>query len=170
MSFMVNQLIGFGAALPNVEKLLDRTAGTNIGNMTLNGGLATAFDGTTAQTALAVAYAGASATNGGFVGKDWGAGVLYLPSKLIVYPTTDEGFCGNDQNITLNYRCSNSSPSDGANGTQVGTSASAADGTTARTVTATDLTTSYRYHWVQITASATPNNLYCAELRIYGLV
>ena len=71
------------------EQAVAQGAGTAIGDMTENGGLAAAFDSTTSQTFVnSATKTGAS----GIVGKDWGAGVTKLIDKFKAYGPSTEGF------------------------------------------------------------------------------
>ena len=85
-------LIGFGAAIATRRtgsSLLDRTAGTNFGNYTADGGLGACFDGTTIQNNGGAAFGSATPP---YVGKNWGS-ALYCYDTAIFYPAADRGFC-----------------------------------------------------------------------------
>ena len=65
------------------------TGGTNIGNMTSNGGLAAAFNGTTSQAVAASAYLTGSSP--GTVGKNWG-GTSNIVTACTVYGPNNVDF------------------------------------------------------------------------------
>lgn len=86
---------------------ISQGAGTNIGNMTGNGGLAAAFDGTTDQSQAAVAYR----TGGeGTCGKDYGSGVTKTVVRWVAYGANGGiGFNNWPSNGALNLYCEYSS-------------------------------------------------------------
>ncbi|TAN58265.1 MAG: hypothetical protein EPN20_16550, partial [Magnetospirillum sp.] len=74
---------------PGGQTQIAQATGTAIGDMTGSGGVAAAFDGTTAQTN---AQGAGNAGGAGFVGKDWGAGVTKTLTGFKVYGTSNGGF------------------------------------------------------------------------------
>jgi hypothetical protein len=141
--------------------LFDRTAGTNIGDMTSNGGLSAAFDGTTSQTNGACAAG--IATGACFVGKNLGTSTPI--GNVVVYPSSDQGFTG-VATVTLNLRANTTAPSSSSDGTLLGTTGSISDTTTEQTINSSDTTTPYQYVWVELVSSAGTNN-WIAELKTY---
>lgn len=141
--------------------LLDRTAGTNIGDMTVSGGLAAAFDGTTNQ---AKASSAQKSNGAGYCGKDWGA-TSYVYTMAVVYPTNDLGFT-NNSTVTVTMYGSNSSPASGTDGTSLGSTGSIADTTSAQTINITN-TNAYRYVWVYVDGTGA-SDTYFAELQLTG--
>lgn len=165
MSFMATHLVGFGAgASGGVETLVDRTLGTNIGNMTGNGGLAASFDGTTSQ-----GYASCSVgtSNPSYVGKDHGS--AKYPSKIIAYGPNNLGYSSGAGTVTLYFMVNNSSPASATDGTSLGSTSftDLGDESTGRTITASDTSTAYRYWWLRIECGT---NICCAEVQMYELV
>lgn len=151
------------ASWPTNSILFDRTAGTNIGNMTGGGGIAASFDGTTGQAAAASSSLAASAS--AYVGKDHGSGVSEIVTSYVVYPSTDQGFT-TDANVTIRLYGSDSLPANSTDGTLLHDSGSFADSLSAQTYNFVDIDTSvgYRYHWVTIIPASSATN-YIAEIQ-----
>lgn len=149
-----------------VEFLYDRTTGTNIGNMTVNGGLAAAFDGNTAQ-ADAAACRGAGATDR-YVGKTMAAS--HAISRVIVYPTTDNGYNGaiglgsSAGDIRLYGKVG--VPANATDGTLLGTATAVNNATSgSTTITSSDQITSYSNVWVNFNSTGAVPEI--SELQIY---
>jgi len=147
------------------ELLFDRTAGTNIGGMIGDGGLAAAFDDTASQAATASASETAVASS--FVGKSYGAGNGKTVTSYIVFPSNDLGFSTN-ANVTIQLYGSNTTPSNSTDGTLLHDSGSFADTTSSQTYDFVDIntTTPYLFHWVTVVPAATATN-YIAEVQFY---
>jgi hypothetical protein len=160
-------LIGFGAAIATRRtgsSLLDRTAGTNFGNYTADGGLGACFDGTTIQNNGGAAFGSATPP---YVGKNWGS-ALYCYDTAIFYPAADRGFCdGSPTSIDLNLRVKASAPANSADGTLLGTFHLTANQTTPVTVTSNNTGTKFQYVWVEIVHNGS-NPGWCAELQLNG--
>lgn len=164
-----NLSIGTGLLKPTSSSTyaqISQASGTTIGNMTVNGGLAAAFDGNDTQ-AYASCAAYAVAGGQGFIGKDWGSGVTRLVEKVDVISTTDYGFTGGTSNVQVTVQGSQ----DNTNWTTLfsQTFANVATGQT-RTITEADgllIGTAYRYHRVSI--QDLTGSLYAkvAELKFY---
>lgn len=162
-------LIGFGAArVGGVETLVDRTTGTNIGNMTLGGDLAAAFDGNTSHTHAAGALLGGT----GYVGKSYVTGKRI--TKIFTHSSSNLGWTDNGAgtysgNVTLSLYAKNGSPSSSTDGTLLGseTFVDTNGSTQTRTIMSNDTTTTYTHVWLRISGS---ENTYCAELAIYELI
>lgn len=154
-----------------VETLIDRTLGTNIGDMTSSGNLAASFDGTTNQAPASCSSKTVAGSTGGFVGKDHGSGKI--PSKVIVYGSNSGGYRNVDNTIVLDFRVSNSAPSAGSDGSSVGSiSFTNLDSeATGRTITSSDTTNSYRYWWVRVTCTSdvSTDSLRIAEIQMYEM-
>ena len=167
--FMVNQLIGFGASAGEaVETLVDRTTGTNIGNMTSSGGLAAAFDGNTNQTgASSASTAGAP----GYVGKTYGAGKRI--SKVIVYGSNNEGYAfTSNASTTIVLRGKNgAAPASRTDGTSLGsiTFTDTTNESAPRTITSSDQVTTWLHVFVDID-DGLGSAMICTELEIYELI
>ena len=128
--------------------VVSQGAGTAIGNATGNGGLAAAFDGTTSQAYTASAENGSNST---FIGKDWGSGNTKTITSIQVYSSSTHNIQGSatsavDATFTIQGSTDNFSSSTVDLGT--GTLSLAAGGNA--TLSATDLSTAFRYHRVKI--------------------
>lgn len=139
--------------------------GTAIGNMTLNGGLAAAFDGNTNQGYTATANASG---NSGYVGKTLSSAKAI--TKVETHSTNNFGYTGGTSsssvNITL-YGKNGSAPASGTDGTFLGSvSRSESNTKLTDTVTSSDDSTTYDHVWVYISqAGATACRL--AEVLFY---
>jgi hypothetical protein len=150
-----------------VETLIDRTTGTHFGDFgaALGGSLAAIFDGTTSQAHTAGGYAGAA---NGYAGTTWGAGKIF--SKAIVYPSNNFGFAFTDPAaMSIQIYGKNGTPSNGTDGTIIGTSGAFADGTSAKTINSTDITNAYTSIWAYVNPGE-GSNTYCAELEMWELI
>lgn len=151
---------------------------TNIGSMTLGGGLAAAFDGNTAQPWAAGAYAtaltGAGAQFTGWVGRNFASASDQIIASATIYPSTDLGFIpytGSPFHIDL-YG-SATLPSNGTDGTLIGTTGSIGNTTQAITIFSTDTSTAWKYVWVNLVVTNSGGNtvgeaVYVCELQLYG--
>lgn len=151
-----------------VETLIDRTTGTNIGNMTLQGGLAAVFDGVTNQVAAAVAGTSGVA---GYVGKQFGAGKAL--SRVVVNGSNNVGYVntGTTTSVTITLYGKNGAPANGSDGTSLGSitfNQNAVDESAGRQITSTDTVTTYTHFWVFINGGA--NSTECAEATFYEMV
>lgn len=149
------------------EVLIDRTLGTNIGNMTLNGGLAAAFDGTTNQTAASVART--SGTSTGYVGK-----TLATPApveRAVVHGSNSNGyaFTVNSATTVTLYGKQGAAPSSGTDGQVLGTISftDTSNESTGRTITSTDAETVWDHVWVYVDCPTEPTAVYVGELVLY---
>lgn len=137
--------------------LIDRTSGTRIGNMTLNGGLPAAFDGNTAQADAAACRGNAASTQ--YVGKT--LAISRAIDHAVVYPTTDTGYNGNVSlgvsagDIRL-YAKTGAAPANATDGTLLGTASSVNNATSGSTTIASgDTTTIYDHAWINFNATGT---------------
>lgn len=151
-------------------RLIDRTAGTNIGNMTASGGLAAAFDGVTSQAFPA--SAGFQIGGTPWIGKTLAAPAAF--GRAIVYGSNNSGFVGGvDPNVTLTFRGKNgAAPATSTDGTAIGTLtfAETADESAGRIVESTNHQTKWDHIIVEITHDGGAANEYCAELSLYAFV
>lgn len=157
---------GFRSRRQSLQVVLDRTLGTPIGNMTVGGGLAAAFDGVTAQTRVQSA---AHPTNGsdGFVGKDWGVGVTRVVTGVVIYGSSDSGLLEIiDPLLSCQVRGHSAAPTLGTEGTLL----KAFTVQDAAGVTHSELTNftaaAFRYVWLWIDNSGA-SALQVAELQFY---
>src|SRR6185369_16745248 len=147
---------------------LDYTGSTNIGNATGGGGLAAAFDGTTAQAAAACASL--AATTSAYVGKTLATAVPIHSVKI--YGSNDAGYVSTiNPSVTATlYGKNGSAPSNGTDGTSIGTLAftDTADEHVARTITASDPSTYYKHVWVNFSHNGAANAVNVAELEFFS--
>lgn len=132
--------------------LIDRTLGTNIGDMITGGGLAATFDGVTVQTGAA---ASSKASVPGYVGKTLAARKVF--GKATLHGSTTQGYSGSGgQTVTLTmYGKQGAAPATGVDGTIIGaiTFTDAVDDSAPRDIASTDLVTGYDHIWVQRTGT-----------------
>lgn len=108
MTGILNVLLGKkdGGSTPT---LIPQATGSTIGNMTENGGLAAAFDGTTSQGQASCAY---KSGGSGTVGKDYG-GSTYAVTRWKAWGSSDFGWNNQPSNgsvtISIQYSSDGSS-------------------------------------------------------------
>lgn len=162
---MATHLIGFGASASVVQTQIAQGTGTAIGDMTSNGGLAAAFDGTTSQAFLASAFRNANQQIT-YIGKDWGAGNTKTVTGFRAYGSSDKGFKNNSYpNITITIYGKATAPSSATDGTSLGSVGPTTDsnGLIMEKLTGITTTTAYRYHWLAIDSSNSSDSNICAE-------
>ena len=144
--------------------------GTNIGDMTEQGGLAAAFDDVLTQVFSASA---AKTTNGGFappsslinftfdnyVGKDY-TGIPKQIAQVIIYPSSDTGFLNNSHfvstnDITFTLRGNASAPGSASDGTVLSTINIPSNQTSPVSLVSIDQTTAWNYVWIEINGIVT---------------
>ncbi len=163
---VATQHAGFGSGGNLVQTLIDRTAGTAIGDMTTNGGLAASFDGVLVQT-----QANSSRKTGAtqaFIGKDWGAGVTHRVSGFKGHASSDQGFVGNiDPQVTITLQGSTDNFS--ASIVDLGNSPGETDsnGLIITKLTGIDTSIAYRYHRLKITHDGAANPEFSAECQFF---
>lgn len=133
---------------------ISQATGTNIGDLTGNGGLASAFDSNTNQAYTAAAYKlSVPASSGAYVGKRYSSAKQY--TRAVVTPTDGTGstYWSNSfttETHTIRIRGKNGSdPSSHSDGTSLGTAAVTNNATTAADITITD-TNTYDRIWAVI--------------------
>lgn len=139
--------------------------GTNIGDMTGNGGLAACFDGTTNKPNSTSASKSAATLS--YVGKNYSAS----PKKIAqaqTYGSNESGYVGTaNPSVTIKLWGKNgSAPANASDGTELGTVTFTDTNNLTndpRTITSSDTTTSYDYVWVSITGNGT-NATLCAQV------
>jgi hypothetical protein len=152
-------------------QLIDRTTGTNIGDMTLNGGLAAAFDGVTAQAHGACAAGNTTGPVDKYVGK-----TLASPKRFgqaVVYGSNSQGYAGSTPPINLTMRGKNgAAPSGPTDGTSLGTInfTDTTDESVGRVIASTDLNTVWDHIFLVVNDSASESNVYVAELELFAYV
>ena len=146
---------------------IDRTSGSNIGDMPDHGGLASAFDGTTNQAASASAKK-SSATDA-YVGKDFGSGNSETVRKAIVTGSNNVGYYSPNDSVTITARLygGNSTPSNSSDGTLLATATGTDANSLALTMDASSNSTAYRYVWVRVTHDGSADSMYVSELQMF---
>ncbi len=163
------QFSGFGAGGKLVQTLIDRMAGTAIGDMTLNGGLAAAFDGVTSQGQANCARVSGAI---GHIGKDWGASVKRRVSGFKCWGANNSGYCeGSDPTVTIKLQGSNDNFAaetvDLAESTPVTDSDGGGSGLLIQVLSGVDTSTEYRYHRLKIDTDTCSVKTACAECEFY---
>lgn len=152
------------------EFLIDRTFGTNIGDMTNGGGLAAAFDGNTTQAASAGAAKTSSAI--GYVGKTLAAPAIF--SRAVIHGSNNQGYINavGVNAILVMMGKQGAAPSSAVDGTNLGSASGVdvADQSAGRTINSNDLTTAWDHLWVRTTfSSGSGVSARIAELVLYEL-
>ena len=141
--------------------VIDRTAGTNIGDLTETGGLAAAFDGVTSQAAAACATKFSESQV--YIGKTLALRQRF--GRAVVYGSNNVGLSSDNPSITINARGKQgSAPANATDGTILGTITftDTADESAGRIIDSTDLMTEWDHLWVEMTSGDT--NWRVAEL------
>jgi hypothetical protein len=155
----------------SVETLIDTTGKTKIGDLTGGGGLAAAFDGTTAQALASCATGVKSGTTPAYVGVDWGAGVTKTVTRFQVWGSSDCGF-GNWDPTEYTYVIELQGSTDNFAGSVVTLYTSSpvtdSDGVTLNVTSGMTLAP-YRYHRLKITQQTSTGNytFSVAEVQFY---
>lgn len=145
-------------------QVIDRTTGTNIGNMTLHGGLSAAFDGQTNENAGECV----ACNNSGFIGKTLATKARF--GRATIYGSNNFGFAasgGQDSQVTINIRGKNgTAPANRTDGTIVGTITFAdnSDETAGRVITSTDTVTEWDHLFADIDLTIGGGDARIAEL------
>lgn len=159
----------FDLAIADSESLIDRTIGSTIGDF--DNQISNAFDGNVSQTAATGAGKIIGTINDAYIGKDFGASNEKQISKVIIYPSTDQGFqTAGSSTVTLTLYASNTLPANGTDGTSLGTTGAITDTTTAQTIVSNDVTTEFRYVWVYIDPAAGVNDVVISEVQFFSAV
>lgn len=168
----VNHLIGFGAyqaggAATGAE--IDRTLGTNIGDMSANGGLAASFDGTTNQAAAACSRTATSVSNA-YIGKT--GNISRIISKATIHGSNNLGYNDNAVGTSCTaklYAKTGAAPANGTDGTLLGsiTFTQSADESAGRDITSSDTSTLWAHWWIYHTQAGAANNISNAEARFF---
>ena len=153
----------------------------NIGDMTANGGLAAAFDGTTSQTGSACAAKSFSSVSEGdtltnYVGKNYFGASSQIIQQGTLWPASDFGFDSRNggtttDSVTINLRAKASAPASSSDGTLLGT-ATVTNSTAPVTIVSNDQATSWNYVWFEIVATAAEGHgnyvVYAAEVKFFN--
>lgn len=144
--------------------LIDRTAGSNIGDMSGGGGLSAAFDGNIDQAVGSAAQKASSSE--AYVGKTLAAAKIF--GRAIAYGANDSGFGSGDVEVTITVRGkAGAAPASFDDGTAIGsvTFTDTADATPQQ-IESSDLSNSWDHLWITISAGVT-QAWRCAELVLY---
>ncbi|MEQ8667027.1 MAG: hypothetical protein RIC16_15005 [Rhodospirillales bacterium] len=139
-------------------------AGTPLGDMTDDSGLAAAFDGTTVQSAAN--SAGRYAATDAYIGKDFSAAPKRI-QQVTVHGSNGSGFiAGIDPSTTITlYGRNGSAPSNGTDGTAIGATSFTDDSSgSGQTIVCTDPDTAWDYAWVSVTHGGAASNINAAEV------
>lgn len=147
------------------ETFLDPSGETPFGSMTLNGGLAAAFDGDTSQISTDCARKG-NATNA-YIGLQFDTPKIF--AGALIYGSSDAGFMGSDDvALTINIYGNNTAPADSNDGTLLGTVTfdDTTDESAGRHVDpSAPSTTAYSYLWAELVRASGDAVMAVAELR-----
>lgn len=150
-------------------RLVDREAGTNIGDMTAGGGLAAAFDGVTNEPSASCAVK-LTATSV-YIGKALAEPIIF--DQAVVRGSNDNGFVsGANPSLTINIRGKNGVPASATDGTIIGTltfadTVNESGGSVVRTILSTDTVSSWTHVFAQITHGGAAASMSVAELHLY---
>ncbi|KKM72671.1 hypothetical protein LCGC14_1418230 [marine sediment metagenome] len=150
--------------------LVDRTAGTIIGDMNTAGTQGKAFDGVTdaAYGDSEVAWKTANVRDA-YIGKDWGSGVSRVVVGFKAWGSSDIGYHYNaGTNVTIKLYGKDTAPSTWDDGTLLATATTVSDanGLVVEKYDIT-ITTAYRYHWIYIYSNNLPEDSFCAECQFF---
>lgn len=159
-----------GASGRGPASLIDRTTGTNIGDLTENGGLAAIFDGTTSQNSADCGRK--SSATFAYFGKT--TAVPTAIESVVAYGSNNLGFINNiNPSTTLDlYGKQGSAPANSTDGTLLGTTSftDTADESAGRTVSSSDTATYWDHVWVRVSHAGAANNIVVAELQMTGWI
>lgn len=168
MSGILNVILSRSGSAARTLGSAVSVSGTKIGNLTVGGGLAAAFDGTTSQAGASTAAANSLSVSTGYVGVTLGS--LTRLFQCVVHGGNDSGYenSGNPS-ITLEVYGKTTSPASATDGTLIGsaTFTDTADERAARTITMSDNETQWNYVWVRVVGGTNPR---VAELIPYQSV
>lgn len=150
--------------------LIDRTTGTNIGDVTENGGLAAVFDGITSQSGADGARK--SSATFAYFGKT--TAVPTALESVIAFGSNNLGFVNNiNPSTTLDlYGKQGSAPANSTDGTIIGTTTftDTADESAGRSIACSDQATYWDHVWVRLSQAGAANNILVAELQMTGWI
>lgn len=144
--------------------LIDRTEGTNFGDMDSFNAVDVAFDGDTTQTVLQSAVSG---TATGYVGKTLAAPRVF--GRAVVYGSSNSGYGGGDNDVTVAvYGKNGAAPASATDGKKLGeiTFADAADESAGRTINSSDRANPWDHLWARVAVAS--GNAILAELELYA--
>lgn len=149
--------------------VINRLAGTNIGNLVNFGGLAIAFDGVTNQIDSSCAGKNNALNNSGYVGKTFAAPTAL--DTVTVYGSNNSGFVsGSNPSVTIDiYGKNGAVPGSETDGTIIATLTftETANESAGRAFNIADKLTMYDHSWARL-AQAANANIYVAEVVFTG--
>jgi hypothetical protein len=163
-------LIMFGSGV--VEAVVSGGTGTNIGDMTIRGGLAAAYDGTTSQALASCASSQSNISSTAcYVGKNYAGGKAI--TRVLIRGSNNSGYHNasvGTPSTTVQLR-GHSSDAGSGSGTLLGSitfTPGSGDESATREITSNDVTTKFAYVWVAMTcASSTADDHVFAEVVFY---
>lgn len=170
MDGLLDPIIGAGARA--AAALIDRTTGTNIGNMTANAGINAAWDGNTNQNSAASACSTNNTPGIGYCGKTFA--VPTALSSVDTYGSNDQGYVtsGNPSTTLELYGKTGAAPSSATDGTLLGSvtfTDTANESGAPRTITSSDVTTYWDHGWVRV-LQASGGGSRLAEIQMTGWI
>lgn len=149
---------------------IGHVAGTAIGDMTANGGLPAAFDGTDVQS-WQLSAGKATAVTSAWIGKSWGA--AQIVERVVIIPTSNVGFQGGSNQIGLvfNLRAKAGAAPTAADDGVVLASYATTDDFAAVTLISGDQATAYYHHWIEVLtpAGGVAATLHVAEVKFWSV-
>ena len=136
--------------------------GTAIGNATEYGGLASAFDSNLSQAWTASASPAAPYTDT-FIGKDWGSGNTKIITSVKVYSSSSHNISGGGSD-TATFTIQGSTDNFSSSTVDLGTGNLTIGAGGNATLSATDLSTAFRYHRIHVTRTTAAGVIGVAEL------
>ena len=154
------------------DAIIDTDGLTFSGDFTHNGGLAAAFDGTQHQTGANSAQRTGDSAGPVYLGVDWGSTVTNTVTSVKIYGPSNTSLhnAPGTHNIFMDLIGHTSDAPGSATDRGEGAAVSDAPGQANMTAetTATDVSTAYRFHWVDFN-SPVPNATWsCSEVEFYG--
>ena len=154
------------------DAIIDTDGLTFSGDFTHNGGLAAAFDGTQHQTGANSAQRTGDSAGPVYLGVDWGSTVTNTVKFVKIYGPSNTSLhnAPGTHNIFMDL-IGHTSDAPGS-ATDIGEGAAVSDAPGQANMTAqtdaTDVSTAYRFHWVDFN-SPVPNATWsCSEVEFYG--
>ena len=150
--------------------LIDQSEGTIFTNFSSN--TSAAFDGDTEQDSNDATQT--SDVSSAYIGKDFGASNTKSVNRAVLYPVATgveapwEGFLEDDEvNLVITLYGNNSTPSNGTDGTSLGSATLTSDQLTSVEIMSDDSATSYRYVWCNFVPNAT-DKIGVSEVRFFS--
>ncbi len=165
----IKKHLGCGGT-PASQAPVAQTAGTRIGNMTTNGGLAASFNGVLITNHFSASLKKFSLI--GYIGKDWGVAVTKTITGFQVWSTSDDGFTDPGGSVAITVTLQGSTDNFSGSIVDLGV-AGPVDNEPSLLITKMSgitSTTAYRYHRLKIehpTVSGGIDRVYSTEVIFY---